>query len=169
MECYIIIFFCCIIITGWVVFCSVQFSTLVVSDSLQPHRLQHASFPCSSQTPGAYSDLCPLNGWCHPTISSSVILLLSSILPSVRVFSNELVLCIMAKALALQLQHQSFKRIFKSDFFRIDWFDLLAVQGTLKSFLQHHSSVTCSNCHLLISFSPFNFVWNFSVLFFFLF
>ena len=45
-----------------------------------------------------------------------------------------------AKVLELQLQHQSFWWIFRTDFFRIDWFDLLAVQGTLKSLVQHHSS-----------------------------
>ena len=95
---------------------------------------------------------------CHPPPAFSP--------SSVKIFSSELVLCIMAKALELQLQHQSFKRIFKTDFFRIDWFDILAVQETLESFIQHHSSVTCSNSHLLISFSLFNFVWNLSVLFF---
>ena len=46
----------------------------------------------------------------------------------------------MAKVLELQLQHQSFQRIFRTDFFRIDWFDLLATQVTLKSLLQHYSS-----------------------------
>ena len=45
-----------------------------------------------------------------------------------------------AKVLELRLQHQSFQSIFRIDFFRIDWFDLLAVQGCLKSLLQHHSS-----------------------------
>ena len=49
-------------------------------------------------------------------------------------------LCQVAKVLEFQLQHQSFQWIFRSDSFRIDWFDLLAVQGTLKSLLQHHSS-----------------------------
>ena len=52
---------------------SVQFSRSVVSDSLQPHGLQHAWLPCPSPTPGAYSNSCPSNQWCHPTISSSVI------------------------------------------------------------------------------------------------
>ena len=52
---------------------SVQFSHSVVSDSLQPHGLQHARPPCPSPTPGVYSNSCPLNRWCHPTISSSVI------------------------------------------------------------------------------------------------
>ena len=52
---------------------TVQFSRSVVSDSLQPHGLQHAKPPCPSPTPGAYSNSCPLSWWCHPTISSSVI------------------------------------------------------------------------------------------------
>ena len=52
---------------------SVQFSCSVVSDSLRPHRLQHARPPCPSPTPGACSNSCPLSWWGHPTISSSVI------------------------------------------------------------------------------------------------
>ena len=54
-------------------FCSVQFSRSAVSNSLWPHGLQHARPPCPSPTPGVYSNSCPLNWWCHPTISSSVI------------------------------------------------------------------------------------------------
>ena len=50
-----------------------QFSRSVVSDSLQPHGLQHTRSPCPSPTPGVYSNSCPLSWWCHPTISSSVI------------------------------------------------------------------------------------------------
>ena len=52
---------------------SVQFSHSVMSDSLQPHGLQHSRPPCPSPTPGVYSNSCPLSQWCHPTISSSVI------------------------------------------------------------------------------------------------
>ena len=52
---------------------SVQFSCSVVSDSLQPHGLQHTRPPCPSPTPGVYSNSCPLSQWCHPTISSSVV------------------------------------------------------------------------------------------------
>ena len=52
---------------------SVQFSHLVMSDSLRPHELQHARPPCPSPTPGIHSDSCPSNQWCHPAISSSVI------------------------------------------------------------------------------------------------
>ena len=54
-------------------FHSVQFSRSVVSDSLQIHGLQHARPPCPSPTSRAYSNSCPSNWWCHPTISSSII------------------------------------------------------------------------------------------------
>ena len=74
--------------------CSVQFSHSVESNSLQLHRQQHASPCCPSPTPRAYSNSCPWHRWCHPTISSRHPLLLPpSIFPSIRVFSNELVLC----------------------------------------------------------------------------
>ena len=52
---------------------SVQFSHLVVSDSLWSHGLQHVRLPCPSSTLGACSNSCPLSQWCHPTISSSII------------------------------------------------------------------------------------------------
>ena len=52
---------------------SVLFSRSVMSDSLQPHGLQHTRLPCPSPTPGAYSNSCPSRWWCHPTISSSVV------------------------------------------------------------------------------------------------
>ena len=54
-------------------FSSVQFSCSVVSDSSQPHGLQHSRLPCPSSTPGAYSNSCPSSWWYHPTISSSVV------------------------------------------------------------------------------------------------
>ena len=54
-------------------FSSVQISHSVVSDSLQPHELQHTRPPCPSPTPGVHPNSCPLSGWCHPAISSSVI------------------------------------------------------------------------------------------------
>ena len=52
---------------------SVQFSRLVVSDSLRPHELQHARPPCPSPTAGVYPNSCPSSPWCHPAISSSVV------------------------------------------------------------------------------------------------
>ena len=50
-----------------------QFSRSVMTNSLQPHGLQHTRLPCPSPTPGACSNSCPSSQWCHPTISSSVI------------------------------------------------------------------------------------------------
>ena len=52
---------------------SVQFSSSVVSNSLQPHEAQHTRPPCPSQTPGVHSESCPSSQWCHPAISSSVV------------------------------------------------------------------------------------------------
>ena len=67
-----------------------------MSDSLWPHGLQHVRLPCPSLSPGVCSDSCPYSQWYHPTISSSVapFLLLPSTIPSIRVFSKALVLCI---------------------------------------------------------------------------
>ena len=63
-------------------FISVQFSRSVISNSLWPHGLQHTRLPCPSPTPGAYSNTCPLSRWCHPTISSSIVVPFSSLLQS---------------------------------------------------------------------------------------
>ena len=64
---------CKTVYTNQNVFSSVQFSHSVVSNSLRPHEPQHARPPCPSPTPGAHPNSCPLNRWCHPTISSSVV------------------------------------------------------------------------------------------------
>ena len=120
---------------------SVQFSHSLTSDSLRPHGLKHARLPCLSPTLGAYSNSCPLSWWCHPTISSCHPLFPPSIFPSIRVFSNELVLCIRwpkywSFSFSISPSNDYSERIY----FRIDWLDLLAVQGTLKSLLKCHSS-----------------------------
>ena len=119
-----------------------QFSRSVVSNSLRPQGLQHTRLPCSSPTPGVYSlmsieSVMPFSLLilCHP------LLLLPSIFPSMRVFSNE-------SALRMRWpEYWSFSfNISPSSEYpglissRMDWLDLLAVQGTLKIFLQHHSS-----------------------------
>ena len=111
-----------------------------MSDSLRPHGLQHARLPCLSPTPRACSNSCPLNRWCHPTIAIFCLPLLPpSILPSIRVFSNELALHIRwPKDWCFSISPSNEYSGLIS--FRIDWLDLLAVQGTLKSLLQHHSS-----------------------------
>ena len=115
------------------------FSGSVMSDSLRRHELQHTRLPQPSPSPRACSNSCPLSQWCHPIICP--VLLLSSTPPSIRVFSKESALLIRWP------KHWSFSfSISPSNeysgliSFRMDWFDLLAVQGTLKSLLQHHSS-----------------------------
>ena len=85
---------------------------------------------------------CPSSQWRHPTSSSSIApSLLPSIFPNIRVFSNELALHIKwPKYWSFGLSISPHKEYLGLISFRIDWFDLLAVQGTLKSLLQHHSS-----------------------------
>ena len=126
--------------------------TIVYIDSVQslsrvqllwPHRLQHTRPPCPSPTPGnllkpmSVESVMPSNHliFCRP------LLLLPSIFPSIRVFSNELVLHIrwpkywsFSFSISPSNEHPGLIS------FRMDWLDLLAVQGTLKSLLQHHSS-----------------------------
>ena len=99
-----------------------QFSRSVVSDSLRPHGLQHNRPHCPSLTPGVHLNPCPLSRWCHPTFSSSCrpLLLLPSILPSIRVFSNESVLCITwPKYWSFSISPSNEYSWFIS--FRIDW------------------------------------------------
>ena len=113
-----------------------------MSDSLWPHGLQHASLPCPSPIPGACSNSCPSNQWCHSTISSSVISFSSGLqsFPASGSFLMTQSFASGGQSLGLQLQHHSFQWTFRTDSFRTDWFDLLAAQGTLKNLLQHHGS-----------------------------
>ena len=119
-----------------------QFSHSVMSDSLSPHGLQHTRPPCLSPTPGvihtcvhwvsdAIQPSHPLSYPSPPAFSLSQHQDLFQWLSSLHQVT---------KVLEFQLQHQSFPWIFRTDFFRKDWLDLLAVQGTLKSLLQHRSS-----------------------------
>ena len=100
----------------------VQFSRLVVSDSLRPHGLQHVRHPCPSPTPGVYSNSCLLCWWCHPTISYSVVPFSSCLqsFPASRSFPMSQFLHQVAKVLEFQLQHLSFQWIFRIDFLE-DW------------------------------------------------
>ena len=94
---------------------SVQFSCSVVSDSLQRHGLQHSRLPCPSPTPRACSDSCPSSRRCHPTtsIQSPPPFNLSQHQGLFQWVSS---LYQVAKVLELQLQHQSFQWIFRTDF-----------------------------------------------------
>ena len=115
---------------------SVQFSRSVVSDSLRPYELQHTRLPCPSLSPRV-SHSHPPSQWCIPSnhfIFCCSLSLLPSIFPSIRVFSNE-------SALHIRWPNYwsfSFNINLSNEYsglisFRIDWFDLLAVQGTCKS------------------------------------
>ena len=114
-----------------------------MSDSLWPHGLQHARFSCSSPALRAYSNSCPLSQWCHPPNHLILChrLLLPSIFPSIRVSSNESVLHIRwPKYWSFSFSISPSNEYSGLIFFRMDWFDLLAVQGSLKSLLQDCSS-----------------------------
>ena len=129
-------------ILGWD-FSSVQFSHSVVSKSLRPHESQHARPPCSPTSPGVHSDSRPSRPWCHPAISSLVVSFSSypQTLPASEIFSNESTLLMRWP----KYWNFNFNIILSKEIpglisFRMDWLDLLAVQGTLKSLLQYHSS-----------------------------
>ena len=97
---------------------SVQSSHSVVSDSLWPHGLQHTRAPCPSPTPRACSNSCPLSWWCYPTISSSVVPFPSCLqsFPASGSFLRNWFFASVAKLLELQLKHQSFQWLFRTDF-----------------------------------------------------
>ena len=122
---------------------AVQFSHSVMSDSLRSHGLQHARLPCPSPIPGAYSNSCPLSQWCYLIISSSVVIFFSCLqwfpapvsFPRSQFFtSGGQSIGVLVSASAPSSEYLGLTS------FTIDWLDLLAVQGTLKSLLQHHSS-----------------------------
>ena len=108
---------------------SVQFSHSVVSESLQPHGLQHARLLCPSLTLGAYLNSCPSRQWCHPAISSSGVplLFLPSIFPSIRVFFNESALHIRwPKYWSFSFSISPSNEYSGLISFRADWFNLFA-------------------------------------------
>ena len=122
---------------------SVQFSCSVVSDSLQPHGLQHARLPCPSPTPRACSDSCPSSWRCHPTTPSSVITVSSSLqsFPASGSFPMSQFFALGGQSIGVSASASVLPMNIQDWFpFRMDWLDLLAVQGILKSLLQHHSS-----------------------------
>ena len=104
--------------------------------TLRPHRLQHARLPCPSPSPRACTNLSPSSWWCHPTISSSVVPIsfclqsfpASGSFPMSQFFtSSSQSIGVSASTSVLPMNKQ-------------DWLDLLAIQGTVKSLPQHHSS-----------------------------
>ena len=108
-------------------------------DSLQPHGLQPSRLLCLPLSSRVCSNSCPLSRLCHPTISSSVApLLLPSVFPSIKVIFSELALRIRwPKYWSFSFSISPSNKYSGLISFRIDWFDLLAVQGTLKSSLRY--------------------------------
>ena len=124
-------------------FSSVRFSCSVMSNSLQPHGPEHARPPCASPTSRVYSNSHPLESVMpsNHLILCRPVLLLPSIFPSIRVFSNESALLIRwPKYWSFSFNISPSNEHPGLISFRMDWLDLLAVQGILKSLLQHHSS-----------------------------
>ena len=123
-------------------FSSVQFSHSVMSNCLRPHEPQHARLPCPSPTPGVHPNPCPLSRWCHPTISSSVVTFSScpQSFPASGYFQMNQLLASGGQSIGVSASTSVLSMNTLS--FRMDRLDLLAVQGTLKNLLQHHSSKT---------------------------
>ena len=111
--------------------------------TLQFHGLQHAMPSCPSPSPGVCPSSCPLDWWCHPTISSSVTLF-SFCLQSFTALGSFPVSWLFAikwpKCWSFSFSISPSKEYLWLIYFRMDWFDLLTVQGTLKSLPQHQSS-----------------------------
>ena len=119
-----------------------QFSGSVVSDSLRPHELQHASPPCPSPTPRVYSDSCPLSRWCHPTISSSVVPFSSHLqsLPSSGSFQMSQFFTSGGQSIGVSAS-ASVRPMNIQDWSPLGWTGWIPLQSKgLKSLLQHHSS-----------------------------
>ena len=141
-----------------------------MSGSLQPHGLQHARLPCPSPTPRVCSNSYTLSQWCYPTISFSVIPFSSCLqsFPASGSFPMSQFFAqggqsIGVSASVLPINYSGLIS------FRVDWLDLLAVRGTPKSLLQHHSSkvsiLWCSALFYLLFFNHLSFLYYYFLLY----
>ena len=143
------------------------FSISAVSNSFQPFGPQCATFPCPSLSPGVVSNSCLLSWRCHPTISSCVVPFSSCLqsFPASGSFPMSWLLHQVSKVLKYNF---SFSICPSNEYsglisFRIDWFDLLALQATLKSLFWHHSSkasVLWCSTFLMIQLSHLHDYWK---------
>ena len=118
-----------------------RYHSVTQTKCLWSHGLQHAWAPCSSPSPGLCSNSCSLSRWCHPNISFSVVPFPSCLQSfSIRVFSNESILHIrLPKYWSFRISVNPFSEYLGLISFRIDWFDILTSQESLKSLRQHHT------------------------------
>ena len=136
---------------------SVQFSCSVVSNSLQPREYQHTRPPCPSPTPGVHSDSMSIESVMPSShlILCRPLLLLPTIPPSIKVFSNESTLRMRwPKYYSFSFSIIPSKEIPGLISFSMDWLDLLAVQGTLKSLLQNPQFKSINSSVLSLLYSP---------------
>ena len=113
-----------------------------MSDSLRPHESQHARPPCPSPTPGVHPNPHPSSRWCHPAVSSSVVPFSScpQSFPASGSFQMSQLFASGGQSIGVSASTSASNKHPGLISFRMDWLDLLAVQGTLKNLLQHHSS-----------------------------
>ena len=118
----------------------VLFSCSVVSNSLSTHGLQHAKLPCPSLTRRTCSNSCPLSRWCYLTVSSSVApySFCFQSFPALGCFEMNQLFTSGGQSIGVSASASVLPMYIQDWSFRIDSFDLLAVQGTLESLLQHH-------------------------------
>ena len=120
---------------------SIQFSLSVVSNLLRPYEPQHARPPCPLPTPRVHINPCPLSRWCHLTISCSVVPFSSCLqsFPASGCFQMSQLFASGDQSIGVSASTSVLPMKSGLISFRMDWLDLLAVQETLKSLLQHHS------------------------------
>jgi len=117
-------------------------SVVQLYPTLWQHRQQHARLPCPSPTPGACSNSCPLSRWCHPTIPSSVVHFSSCFLffPASGSFQMSQFFASGGQSIGFSFSISPSNEYSGIISFRTGCLNLLTVQGTFKSLLQHHSS-----------------------------
>ena len=130
------------VVRGGLQFSSVWFSRSVESDSLWPSESQHTMPSCPSPTPAVHSDSHPSSQWCHPAISSSVIPFSScpQSLPASERFPMSQLFAWGGQSTGVSALVSFLLKKTQDWSLRMGWLDLLEVQGTLKSLLQHYNS-----------------------------
>ena len=140
-----------------------------MSNSLWPHELQHARPPCPLPTPGVHPNPCPLSRWCHPAISSSVVPFSSC--PQSFPASGSLPVSQLFASGGQSIGSFSFNISPSNEhpgLICLDWLDLLAVQGTLKSLPEHSNHCMQNNRSYFLKFDTTDFNINLSLSFVFL-